>query len=246
MDYPDAVRRVFAHYASRSESRYGDKMPAAVQRIPALAAMFPEGRFVHIIRDGRDVALSAMAIAGQRRDPVALAIDWRRRRRPVARQARLGSRRYHEVRYERLVSDPASRSPTCAGSSTSTATRRLQFFERRDNVPARSAPTLGTRARRAAVVGFSFVADRHATDRPRPFRGCRRPTPHRARLRARCPASDDHGPGGLGLCACVGGCTAVASASRAWCGALGRGVGRSATVTAAATSLSASPFTALE
>ena len=37
-DYPDAVRRVFAHYpAQRGKSRYGDKMPAYVLRIPALA-----------------------------------------------------------------------------------------------------------------------------------------------------------------------------------------------------------------
>jgi len=140
VDYPDAVRRVFAHYASqRGKSRYGDKMPAYVQRIPALAAMFPEGRFVHIIRDGRDVALSAMAIAGQRHEPVALAIDWRRRvEAGRAAGARLGSRRYHEVRYERLVCDPAEPvADLCRFLDLDYEPDMLQFFERRDNVPAK-------------------------------------------------------------------------------------------------------------
>ena len=140
MNYPDAVRRVFAHYASqRGKSRYGDKMPAYVLRIPALAAMFPEGRFVHIIRDGRDVALSAMAIAGQRHDPVALGIDWRRRvEAGRAAGQRLGARRYHELRYEHLVADPAEPvAELCRFLDLDYEPDMLQFFERRDNVPAK-------------------------------------------------------------------------------------------------------------
>ncbi|HWM21865.1 MAG TPA: sulfotransferase [Ilumatobacteraceae bacterium] len=139
-DYPDAVRRVFAHYASqRGKVRYGDKMPAYVLRIPALAEMFPEGRFVHIIRDGRDVALSAMAIAGQRHDPVALAIDWRRRvEAGRAAGARLGAHRYHEVRYEQLVADPAEPiAALCNFLDLDYEPGMLQFFERRDSVPAK-------------------------------------------------------------------------------------------------------------
>ena len=53
-DFPDAVRRIFAAYAARQDKRrYGDKMPGSVLRIPLLAELFPEARFVHIIRDGR-------------------------------------------------------------------------------------------------------------------------------------------------------------------------------------------------
>jgi hypothetical protein len=140
VNYPDAVRRVFAYYASqRGKSRYGDKMPAYVQRIPTLAAMFPEGRFVHIIRDGRDVALSTMAIPGERQDPVALGIDWRRRvEAGRTAGARLGARRYHEVRYERLVADPEEPvAELCRFLDLDYEPEMLQFFERRDNVPAK-------------------------------------------------------------------------------------------------------------
>ncbi|HKE74811.1 MAG TPA: sulfotransferase [Acidimicrobiales bacterium] len=107
-DYPDAVRRVFAGYAARAgKARYGDKMPGYVVRIPLLAALLPEARFVHIIRDGRDVALSTRPLEGRGTDVVATALNWRTR---VAAGrgdgAALGPGRYHEVRYEDLVAEP--------------------------------------------------------------------------------------------------------------------------------------------
>jgi Sulfotransferase family len=105
-DFPDAVRRVFAHWAAaRGKARYGDKFPGYVLRMDLLAGMFPEGRFVHIVRDGRDVALSSMAIEPD--DAVTLALNWRSRV-TTGRDAgaRLGDARYQEVRYESLVTDP--------------------------------------------------------------------------------------------------------------------------------------------
>jgi hypothetical protein len=58
-DYASAIRTVFAHWAARQgKSRYGDKTPGYTTELVLLAAMFPEARVVHLIRDGRDVALS--------------------------------------------------------------------------------------------------------------------------------------------------------------------------------------------
>ena len=37
----------------------GDKTPAHSHHIPTLRSLFPEARFVHMLRDGRDVAVSA-------------------------------------------------------------------------------------------------------------------------------------------------------------------------------------------
>lgn len=54
----DAIRRVFAMYAqSQGKSRYGDKTPGYVMSMELLADLFPESRFIHVIRDGRDVSL---------------------------------------------------------------------------------------------------------------------------------------------------------------------------------------------
>jgi Sulfotransferase family len=139
-DYPEAVRRIFAAYAARQDKRrYGDKMPGAVLRIPLLAELFPEARFVHIIRDGRDVALSSMAIEGQDRDPVAWALNWKARVTAGRRAGgELGPDRYHEVRYEELLERPAEIiAGVCAFLDLAYDPAMLRFFEQQDRVPAK-------------------------------------------------------------------------------------------------------------
>jgi hypothetical protein len=104
-DLPDAVRRVYRAFASsRGKPRYGDKTPAYVLSVGLLAELFPEGRFVHIVRDGRDVATSILQRPfGPDRLPEA-AFRWKQAvRRGRAAGRRLGPGRYREVRYERLV-----------------------------------------------------------------------------------------------------------------------------------------------
>ena len=107
-DFAGAVRRVFAAYAeSQGKPRYGDKTPRYVTHLPALAALLPEARFIHVVRDGRDVA---PGIVGMRWGPDNLrgaAVYWQRhveRGRSAGRA--LDPARYLEVSYEELVADP--------------------------------------------------------------------------------------------------------------------------------------------
>ncbi len=137
-DYSDAVRRIFAYYAGRAgKGRYGDKMPAYVLHMPALAALFPEARFVHIIRDGRDVALSTMAIEGNRFDVLALALNWKARVRTGRSDGRaLGPARYHEIRYESLIAEPETLVTTlCGFLELAFDPAMLRFSEHRAGVP---------------------------------------------------------------------------------------------------------------
>lgn len=106
--YADAVRRVFALHARRyGKPRYGDKTPGYVLRIPLLAGLFPEARFIHIIRDGRDVATAFSDVRFGPHGVAETAIYWKRR---VSRGRRAGHalslRRYREIRYEDLVAEP--------------------------------------------------------------------------------------------------------------------------------------------
>jgi hypothetical protein len=106
--YPDAIRAVYALYAARQgKRRYADKTPKYVEDLSLLTALFPESLFVHIVRDGRDVAMSYLEVDWGPNSVVEAARRWRRRV-GLGRQAgaELGPARYTEVRYEDLVGDP--------------------------------------------------------------------------------------------------------------------------------------------
>lgn len=108
-DVAAAARAVFALHATREgKPGYADKTPAYVLALPRLAAMLPEARFVHLVRDGRDVALSLVDRSHKPPDTVAEAALWWRRRvlAGLDAGAALGPDRYREVRYEALVADP--------------------------------------------------------------------------------------------------------------------------------------------
>lgn len=107
-DLAAAVRVLYKVYAaSCGKTRWGDKSPGYVRHIRALARLLPEAHFVHIIRDGRDVALSWLDAPFGPESISHAAERWRR----DVRAGRLAGRRhaperYMEVRYESLVLRP--------------------------------------------------------------------------------------------------------------------------------------------
>jgi hypothetical protein len=106
--YANAVRAVFQCYAEwKGKSIYGDKTPAYIIGIERIAELLPEARFVHLIRDGRDVALAFREAPFGPRTLEEIALHWRARTL-AGRKAgsRLGPDRYMELRYEDLVARP--------------------------------------------------------------------------------------------------------------------------------------------
>ena len=106
-DFAEAIRRVYALYAeAHGKRRYGDKTPPFLMHMRRLAEQFPEARFIHLVRDGRDVVLSLRDQPFAPSSFTGAAEYWAGRVRR-ARQAgeRLGPDRYVEVRYEDLVAN---------------------------------------------------------------------------------------------------------------------------------------------
>lgn len=102
----EVLRAFYGLYAeSQGKPRWGDKTPVYVTKMKAIAAVLPEARFVHLIRDGRDVALSRArrAMRGAAR-PENAARKWRDRIHEARRQAERIPH-YLEVRYEDLVTE---------------------------------------------------------------------------------------------------------------------------------------------
>jgi len=87
-----------------AEILWGDKTPVYMTELPLLADVFPAARFVHLVRDPRDCALSSAHTWGD--SPLRTAQRWADRTR-VCREAgrALGAERYYELRYEDLVGD---------------------------------------------------------------------------------------------------------------------------------------------
>ena len=105
------------HGRLKGKRLVGEKTPGYVRHIPTLHQLWSDAKVVHMIRDGRDVALSLLEWSKAERnvgrfptweeDPVttaALYWEWSVR---LGRDARalLGGQ-YHELRYEALVADP--------------------------------------------------------------------------------------------------------------------------------------------
>jgi len=107
-DLSEVFRALFRLYADRmGKPRYGDKTPEYVLAVPLLAGLFPEAGFVHLVRDGRDVALSLVEQPWGPGTIGEAAEQWAVRVAKAATAGRaLGAGRYLEVRYERLVAEP--------------------------------------------------------------------------------------------------------------------------------------------
>lgn len=99
------LRVFYGMYADRLERPlFGEKTPADTHCMPEIEQYLPEARFVHIVRDPRDVVLSLRrTTAGQSIERTArIWVDMVSRGRASAAQVR----HYHEVRYENLVLEP--------------------------------------------------------------------------------------------------------------------------------------------
>lgn len=114
----DAIRIVLQAYAAaHGKPYYGDKTPGYVAQIKDLATMFPDAKFVHIIRDGRDVAMSYLERDEWGPASIAEAALYWRSRVGRGRKAgsALGDERYREVRYEDMVDDPEGTTTSLCG-----------------------------------------------------------------------------------------------------------------------------------
>jgi hypothetical protein len=118
--YSSFVSAIFDLYGKGQGKRLvGDKTPSYLRHIPTLHALWPKAKFVHIIRDGRDVSLSAInwwrgyqlarRYSTWTEDPITTAAVWWDWQVRTGREdgGSLTPKLYHEVRYEALVSRPA-------------------------------------------------------------------------------------------------------------------------------------------
>jgi hypothetical protein len=120
VSYAAFVSGIFDLYGkAEGKALVGNKTPDYARRMDTLRTLWPGVRFIHLIRDGRDVALSLMAwprvskkrpgtLATWKDDPVRTAALWWELNVRSGRDGAqgLGPKLYHEIRYESLVARP--------------------------------------------------------------------------------------------------------------------------------------------
>ena len=104
----------FRLYAERhGKPRWGEKRPSVALHLDVVFAMFPNARYVNIVRDPRAAVASIREVGRQygwgAHDVPGGTDTWERSARAADRwRRRLGADRFIELRYEDLVGDPAA------------------------------------------------------------------------------------------------------------------------------------------
>ena len=115
MTTSEAIAAIFETYAERQgKPRWGDKTPLYMQQLPLLERIFPDALWVHLVRDGRDAALSFLELpegfSGKTwalpRTAAQFAARWRAEIKAARRLDTHVGGRYLELRYEDLVDEP--------------------------------------------------------------------------------------------------------------------------------------------
>lgn len=118
--YGKAIEHILEEIRIKSgKPRVADKMPQSIQHYSTLCWMLPESKFVHIIRDGRDVACSLLDRNDMFHDDTGEVMsfckyassaaqywNWIVSRGMMLREPHPCSNRYYELRYEDLVTYP--------------------------------------------------------------------------------------------------------------------------------------------
>lgn len=99
---------MLASYKGEDKTWVGDKDPRAIEYLPLLKAVAPDSHVIHIFRDPRDVLASKKKAAWSRAGHVWKHIFANRVQFRTGRKLgpELFGARYHEVRYEELLSSP--------------------------------------------------------------------------------------------------------------------------------------------
>lgn len=128
----EGYRTFYRLYAERcGKPRWGDKTPIYCRYIQSIRRVLPEARFVHIIRDGRDAALSLRRMWFSPGWEIETQALYWRDCVLAARRAGVGHEDYMEIRYEDLVLNTRQTlEQVCAHLALTFEDAMLSYYER--------------------------------------------------------------------------------------------------------------------
>ena len=128
----DGYRAFYRLYADRfGKPRWGDKTPTYCLHLDDIRRVLPEARFIHIIRDGRDAALSLRKMWFSPGWKIETQAAYWRKCVLAARRAGAGRPDYVEVRYEDLIlKTKEALNPICSHAGLNFDEDMLSYYTR--------------------------------------------------------------------------------------------------------------------
>lgn len=104
----DLMLSLYIENAKVNNKRFwGDKTPSFFRKVNELSHIFPDAKFIHIIRDGRDTFLSMRGREPGRENVAVAAFEWKFKIQKVRESFKqLPQERRFEVRYEDILRSP--------------------------------------------------------------------------------------------------------------------------------------------
>ena len=104
----ELMSRTYAYYASTfNKPIWGDKTPSFFRMIPTLKKLFPNARFIHIVRDGRDLYLSWRKVDPSKNNITMIALEWVYKvKKAQSALLAIEPERSLQIKYEDLVNSP--------------------------------------------------------------------------------------------------------------------------------------------
>jgi hypothetical protein len=136
----DLVDIVFRTHLDRSgKVRIGDKTPPYINIVPQLKLIYPDAKFIHLIRDGRDVSISFIDAHFNGRCYHGAEFEWTKAiRSGISYRSLPLARDILEVRYEDLVEQPENTVRSiCEFLGEAFEPPMMAFYTRLDLVPER-------------------------------------------------------------------------------------------------------------
>jgi len=129
-DLPSVIKAFYESYAIKNGKRsWGSKDPINMLNIHLINNWFPNSKFIHIIRDARDCALSASEL--KYNSILSSAELWREYVEWVRKiGCILGSKRFYELKYEDLITCPEEEvRKLCEFLETSFSPNMLAYYK---------------------------------------------------------------------------------------------------------------------
>ncbi len=132
----DLIERLYFSYCDKGGKKiWGDKTPSFFRKIDILFRLFPDAKFIHIVRDGRDAFDSFRKVDQTKNNSAVMAIDWDYKLFRIEKSfKKLPIDNRVTVRYEDLLEDTEKALRTiCSVIGVDYEINMVNFYKAADN-----------------------------------------------------------------------------------------------------------------